>query len=284
MNPAFSWTKTIDVEIDNGCLADQMTNTGDWVDGSAGVSDGVTSGTAGTQIMGFSADTRDSNVWVYYINEQSEYVSANPIPLIKDDTNLNGGVVANPYVREWPTSWTQTVEGCPVEYIIYVEQTDSDGIVTNVDTNGLDSGVATTDTGSGSVPILYSDVINYDSTSITNLLAGLTQDTWWQQTNYYNDGNGGIPTGNEYNAIQINTADADTVLPYNAVVQVRATDYALDGQSWDLKVGLKSTHSTDASQIGSDDFTLELRDICHDVPTVAPTVTTQTEFVVYLWD
>ena len=69
MNPAFSWTKVIDVEIDNGCLADQMTNTGDWVDGSAGVSDGVTSGTAGTQIMGFSADTRDSNVWVYYINE-----------------------------------------------------------------------------------------------------------------------------------------------------------------------------------------------------------------------
>ena len=160
MNPAFSWTKVIDVEIDNGCLADQMTNTGDWVDGSAGVSDGVTSGTAGTQIMGFSADTRDSNVWVYYINEQSEYVSANPIPLIKDDTSLlTSGLRETPYVREWPTSWTQTVEGCPVEYIIYVEQTDVDGIASYVDTNGL----AIPDvTG-----INYSDVINYDATTIT---------------------------------------------------------------------------------------------------------------------
>jgi hypothetical protein len=51
MNPAFSWTKVIDVEIDNGCLADQMTNTGDWQDGSAGFSGSVTSGSAGNSIM-----------------------------------------------------------------------------------------------------------------------------------------------------------------------------------------------------------------------------------------
>ena len=67
MNPAFSWTKTIDVEIDNGCLADQMTNTGDWVDG--GVSGSVTSGSAGNQIMDVSLDTRSSTVWTYYIDE-----------------------------------------------------------------------------------------------------------------------------------------------------------------------------------------------------------------------
>ena len=95
--------------------------------------------------------------------------------------------------------------------------------------------------------------------------------------------------GNEFNAIQINTQNSHTVLPYNAVVQVRATDYALDGQEWNLKVGLKSTHSLDSSQIGSDDFTLRLRDICWDIPTIAPTVRTlvsdpEKEFVVYLWD
>ena len=112
--------------------------------------------------MAFSADTRSATIWTYYINEQSEYNSADEsggdVPLKKDDTRL-GVVGAKPYVREWPTSWTQTVEGCPVEYIIYVEQTDVDGNVSDVDTNGL----AIPDvTG-----INYSDVINYDATTIT---------------------------------------------------------------------------------------------------------------------
>ena len=46
---------------------------------------------------------------------------------------------------------------------------------------------------------------------------------------------------------------------------------------------MKSTHSLDSSQIGYDDFTLRLRDICWDIPTVAPTVDAA-EYVVYLWD
>jgi hypothetical protein len=57
----------------------------------------------------------------------------------------------------------------------------------------------------------------------------------------------------------------------------------LDGEIWNLKVGLKSTHSLDSSQIGSDDFILKLKDICWDIPTVAPTVDAA-EYVVYLWD
>ena len=69
MDPPFTATQVIDLEINNGCLADVMTNTGDWVDGSAGVSDGVTSGSAGTQIMGFSDDSRSATVWTYYIAE-----------------------------------------------------------------------------------------------------------------------------------------------------------------------------------------------------------------------
>ena len=46
-----------------------MTNTGDWVDGSALGTGSVTSGSAGTQIMGFSDDSRSATVWTYYINE-----------------------------------------------------------------------------------------------------------------------------------------------------------------------------------------------------------------------
>ena len=47
-----------------------------------------------------------------------------------------------------------------------MEQTDSDGVVSDVDTDGL----AIPD-----VPTInYSDVINYDATSITDLLAGLS--------------------------------------------------------------------------------------------------------------
>ena len=151
-----------------------------------------------------------------------------------------------------------------------MEQEDAvTGVVSDVDTNGL---VIDGVTATGGGTINYSDVISYDATSITYLLATLNGETWWQQTDYYNDANGGLGGGNEYNAIQINTQNSHTVLPYNAVVQVSATDYALDGQEWNLKVGLKSTHSLDSSQIGSDDFILKLKDICWDIPTVAPTV------------
>ena len=72
-------------------------------------------------------------------------------------------------------------------------------------------------------------------------------------------------------------------MPFDARVNVVTQDYSYDQESWNLRIAVESTYSTSANRIGSDDFTLELRDICWDVPTVAPT-TTGTEYTVYLWD
>lgn len=72
-------------------------------------------------------------------------------------------------------------------------------------------------------------------------------------------------------------------MPFDARVNVVTQDYSYDQESWNLRIAVESTYSTSANRIGSDDFTLELRDICWDVPTVAPT-TTETEYTVYLWD
>ena len=72
-------------------------------------------------------------------------------------------------------------------------------------------------------------------------------------------------------------------MPFDARINVVTQDYTYDQESWNLRIAVESTYSTSANRIGSDDFTLELRDICWDIPTVAPTMT-ETEYSVYLWD
>ena len=48
MDPPFTATQVIDLEINNGCLADVMTNTGDWVDSEDPWTGGsMTSGSSG---------------------------------------------------------------------------------------------------------------------------------------------------------------------------------------------------------------------------------------------
>ena len=60
-------------------------------------------------------------------------------------------------------------------------------------------------------------------------------------------------------------------------------DYTYDQESWALRITLESTYSTSANRAGSDDFTLELRDVCWDLPLTAP-VMTATDYTLYLWD
>ena len=52
---------------------------------------------------------------------------------------------------------------------------------------------------------------------------------------------------------------------------------------WDLKITLESTYSTHANRKDFDEFTLELKDICWDIPLTAP-IMTSSEYVIYLWD
>ena len=95
--------------------------------------------------------------------------------------------------------------------------------------------------------------------------------TWWEQTNYVSNGN------------SIQYATASSILPFDARVNVLATDYTYDQESWPLKITLESTYSTHANRRGSDDFTLELKDVCWDLPLTAP-VMTASEYTLYLWD
>ena len=72
-------------------------------------------------------------------------------------------------------------------------------------------------------------------------------------------------------------------MPFDARVNVLATDYTYDQESWPLKITLESTYSTHANRRGSDDFTLELKDVCWDLPLTAP-VMSATDYTLYLWD
>ena len=83
--------------------------------------------------------------------------------------------------------------------------------------------------------------------------------TWWEQTNYAGNGN----------EIQYNTGSS--ILPFDATVNVECTDYTYDLQTWNIRLTLESTYSTvEPNRRGSDDFILELRDICWDLPLTAP--------------
>ena len=46
---------------------------------------------------------------------------------------------------------------------------------------------------------------------------------------------------------------------------------------------LESTYSTAANRRGSDDFVLELRDVCWDLPLTAP-ILSQSSYDLYVWD
>ena len=59
------------------------------------------------------------------------------------------------------------------------------------------------------------------------------------------------------------------------------SDYSLDLQSWDLHITLESVHSTHANRAASDDFNLQLKDVCWDLPLTAPVATGS--FTVDLW-
>ena len=99
MNPAFTKTQQIQIEINNGCLLDEITNNGNFDDSN-------------NQIMDYNTDTAAST-YVYYINEATEA-----------DTWVKDELGSVPYIRQWLTSWSQTVQGCPVEYKIYITLDD----------------------------------------------------------------------------------------------------------------------------------------------------------------
>ena len=52
-----------------------------------------------------------------------------------------------------------------------------------------------------------------------------------------------------------------------------ATDYALDGEAWTIKLYKKSTYSTHANAEGVYEFTVTFRDICWDSVLTAATFT-----------
>ena len=58
MNPAFSKTQQIQVQIENGCLLDEITNNGNYDD-------------SGNTIMDYNTDT-SASTYVYYIDEATE--------------------------------------------------------------------------------------------------------------------------------------------------------------------------------------------------------------------
>jgi len=49
-------------------------------------------------------------------------------------------------------------------------------------------------------------------------------------------------------------------------MSLRTADYTLDLQNWALSVVLESTYSTHANREKPVNFTLQLRDICWDLP------------------
>ena len=57
-----------------------------------------------------------------------------------------------------------------------------------------------------------------------------------------------------------------TILPFTATLSVMTTDYKYDLESWDLTVVLESTYSSSAQREGQINFTLDLKDVCWDLP------------------
>ena len=76
--------------------------------------------------------------------------------------------------------------------------------------------------------------------------------------------------------------ELDEIYADDAIVNVVTTDYTLDLESWDLHITLESVHSTHANRAASDDFNLQLKDVCWDLPLTAP-VATPGSFNVDLW-
>ena len=54
--------------------------------------------------------------------------------------------------------------------------------------------------------------------------------------------------------------------PFVVYIALRTSDYSLDLQSWALTVVLESTQSTHANREGAINFTLDLKDVCWDLP------------------
>ena len=90
MSPIFEDTFQFFLELDNGCLEDEITiNT-------------------------------DIDDYIYYINEDTyspDFIQGTAIPQLKS----------------WTPDWSQTVDGCPVEYLIATTETDEDDVVTRTD-------------------------------------------------------------------------------------------------------------------------------------------------------
>ena len=126
MNPPYSETQQIRVEINNGCLLDEITNNGNFDDSNK-------------QIMDYNYDPTASK-YVYYINEATE-----------ENTWVQDGLGTAPWTRQWLTSWSQTVHGCPVEYKIYITKDDGNG-------NLVDEDISAAVQGSS----FYDSVIFYD--------------------------------------------------------------------------------------------------------------------------
>jgi len=102
MDPPFAKTQQIQLIVENGCLNDQITNSGDY-DGVYTVANGSIPDNVATE-------------YVYYINEDTEAPS-----FTQDATGTGPG-----WIRQWKTSWSQTVHGCPVQYKIFITRDLSD--------------------------------------------------------------------------------------------------------------------------------------------------------------
>jgi hypothetical protein len=64
---------------------------------------------------------------------------------------------------------------------------------------------------------------------------------------------------------------------------VSTTDYSYDLSNWDLVVVLESTYSTDLAREGVIEFSLELRNICWDLPYTDFNVPTGVPQIYPLW-
>ena len=72
-----------------------------------------------------------------------------------------------------------------------------------------------------------------------------------------------------------------SILDFDARVNVVNIDYSLDLESWDLNIAMESEHSTDSQRVASDDFNLQLKDVCWDLPRTAPVAKSNFVFDLY---
>ena len=120
MDPPFVKTQQIQLIVENGCLNDEITNSG-YYNGGDYDGDGV-SISAGRFIPDHATAT-ETKEYVYYINEDTEEPGFS-----YDRTGTGAG-----YIRKWRTSWAQTVHGCPVEYKMFRTIDNGDGTFTDID-------------------------------------------------------------------------------------------------------------------------------------------------------